>query len=506
MPAVPKVDRRRYVTKRDLVKYGYTDECPACTQLASGMHNAKVPHDDRCRDRVGELMAGDDDQRQVERVSGSDHAEVEIPRPEAGEEVDVGAPTVVEVQQSDPQSVPQSVSQPVPTVRVGGSSFLGTRSGVGSRASETNTDDREVKRVRIAESRGQKRQGEDVEELAANAEQQHHDADVEVPAHKTWMVEDVVGDAADAAPEQMNILLDAREQSMNSFVQSKTEVFEKIEESLRPLCTVEDLNDDEVMELCKLSNELNACETTAILNPSKFASCATRLGLREGFAVDLTTARANGTKWDLSLQDDRADLQRVQNREQPELLAGCPPSDNFSSLLSTCAEPREISKLKTERTKAQIRACTQACRLQMEMQEHFVHEHPKDSTSWEMPEVQSLVNDPRVYSIDGPMCRWSLKARGSKAEFMRKQTRWITSSKEIAEVLRGDGRWKRDERFVHMTGKSETVSAYPASLVVAMLSAIKRQTISDGAIRIGEMHFAGPVPDEGHYPTDLEGK
>ena len=77
----------------------------------------------------------------------------------------------------------------------------------------------------------------------------------------------------------------------------------------------------------------------------------------------------------------------------------------------------------------------------MEMQKHFVHEHPKDSTSWEMPEVQSLINDPRVYSIDGTMCRWSLKARGSneRMEFIRKQTRWLASSKEIAEVLRGDG-------------------------------------------------------------------
>ena len=101
--------------------------------------------------------------------------------------------------------------------------------------------------------------------------------------HKTWRVEDVVGDAADAAPEQMNILLDAREQSMNSLVQSKTEVLEKIEESLRPLCMVEDLNADEVMELCILSNELNACETTAVLNPSTFASIGTRFGLREGF-------------------------------------------------------------------------------------------------------------------------------------------------------------------------------------------------------------------------------
>ena len=39
-----------------------------------------------------------------------------------------------------------------------------------------------------------------------------------------------------------------------------------------------------------------------------------------------------------------------------------------------------------------------------------------------------------------------------------------------------------------------------------MLSAIKRQMISDGAIRVGELHFAGLVPDEGAYPTELEGK
>ena len=71
MSAVPRTDRRRYVTKRDLVKYGYTHECQA------GMH---ILHDGRCRDLIGELMAEDDDQRQVERVSGTVHPEVETPR------------------------------------------------------------------------------------------------------------------------------------------------------------------------------------------------------------------------------------------------------------------------------------------------------------------------------------------------------------------------------------------------------------------------------------------
>ena len=100
----------------------------------------------------------DDDQRQVERVTSRTAVEVEneIPCLEAGEEVDVGEPTVVEDQRSDPQSAQQSVSQPAPTVRMGGSSGSGTRSGVGSRACETNTDYREAKRVRVAESRGQK--------------------------------------------------------------------------------------------------------------------------------------------------------------------------------------------------------------------------------------------------------------------------------------------------------------------------------------------------------------
>ena len=214
---------------------------------------------------------------------------------------------------------------------------------------------------------------------------------------------------------------------MKSFAQSKTEVFEKIEESLRPLCMVEGLNDDEVMELCILSNELNACETTAMLNPWKFASCATRLGFREGFAVDLTTARANGTMWDLSLEDDKADLRRVQNREQPELLVG-PPSDQFSSLFNTCAEVREISKLKTEKIEPQIRACVQSYKLQMEKRKHFVHEHPKDSTSWEMPEVQSLINDPRVYVQH----RWSdvsLEFQNSRIE---KQSRVHEKANEMA--------------------------------------------------------------------------
>ena len=124
----------------------------------------------------------------------------------------------VRVAGPEPQSVPRPVQeQPVPTVRVGGSSGSGTRSGVGSRASEINTDDREAKRVRVTESRGQKEARRRCRGTGSESGRTTPRCRVKVLAHKTWRVEDVVGDAADAAPEQMN-----------SFAQSKTEVFEKI--------------------------------------------------------------------------------------------------------------------------------------------------------------------------------------------------------------------------------------------------------------------------------------
>ena len=56
-----------------------------------------------------------------------------------------------------------------------------------------------------------------------------------------------------------------------------------------------------------------------------------------------------------------------------------------------------------------------------------------------------------------------------------------------------------------MTGKSDVASEYAASPVVAMLNAIKRQVISDGALKVGKLYFTGPVPDEGDYPAELEG-
>ena len=131
MPVVPRGDQRRYVTKRDLRKFGYTDERQACTQLAAGMHNVKVPHHGRCRDRIGELVAEHEDQRQYDRVSSRAVPEAEVLRPEGGEDMDVSSPTV---------HVSEPTTRPTLTYKECRSSSSS------SRANEMNTVERILKR------------------------------------------------------------------------------------------------------------------------------------------------------------------------------------------------------------------------------------------------------------------------------------------------------------------------------------------------------------------------
>ena len=168
------------------MKYGYTDECQACTQFASGM-----PHDDRFRDRQ---MASSwhrtmtRDKLSVCLVTV--HPEVEIPRPEAGEEMASGCGTQFSNQFPQFEWVDHRVQEPE----------------LDQLQEQMKRTQMIVKRNVSDSQRAEARRGKAKtwKNWQRGAEEQHLDADVEVPAHKTWRVEDVVGDAADAAPEQMN--------------------------------------------------------------------------------------------------------------------------------------------------------------------------------------------------------------------------------------------------------------------------------------------------------------
>ena len=53
--------RRRYILKQDVARYGPTPEFEACTTLAAGAQRVTKPHSDECRARMEELMQRDED-------------------------------------------------------------------------------------------------------------------------------------------------------------------------------------------------------------------------------------------------------------------------------------------------------------------------------------------------------------------------------------------------------------------------------------------------------------
>ena len=140
MPVVPRVDRRRYVTKRDLVKYGYTDECQACTLLrqAGTMRRFLTMTDaetalasswqvmtirdklsERCREQQLTLKMKFRVRKPEKRWTLVNH------RSSHGQLVKISH------DRKHSQFHVRWKKQPIPTVRVGGSAGSGTRSGVG---------------------------------------------------------------------------------------------------------------------------------------------------------------------------------------------------------------------------------------------------------------------------------------------------------------------------------------------------------------------------------------
>ena len=85
-----------------------------------------------------------------------------------------------------------------------------------------------------------------------------------------------------------------------------------------------------------------------IYSPKRFTAMASKLGLKPGFAVDLSEVKPygphNGQPWDLTTEEDVKELEEMQDFEQPVLMTGSPPCDPFRQLLRLSAGQRDVAK------------------------------------------------------------------------------------------------------------------------------------------------------------------
>ena len=157
----------------------------------------------------------------------------------------------------------------------------------------------------------------------------------------------------------------------------------------------------EIETLANISCELSAVHIMEVYSPARFSKEASRFGLKPGFAIGLEEAKPDGSFWDLSRPEDVGAVNQLIDRDEPVLLTGSPPCDQFSHLqnINKYRVSPDQRKIRMDKALEHLRNSCSFYRKQLKAGRLFLHEAPWNATSWKDPEV-----------VRGPMCRWEMMA------------------------------------------------------------------------------------------------
>ena len=449
--------RRVYIKRTDIEQFGMTVDCPGCEAMITG--GAARMHNPACRSRIEEELGKTlEGQKRIENAQarGSNKSGIEArPDPAAGA-----------VAAGEALGIPMEDAKP----------------------------------------RGNKRQGESIE-------------DMEEEALKQMIASDEAATAAAAAPVQP--ATGASDAAMGSLaygcLTSMTTAAGKLQE--RKLLDINNL--EAVVDMGYLQqgivltepekHDISKClcdlgygrgDISEIFSPPRLAAQAQVVGLRGGFSIDLGTRKRDGTEWDLGNDLDIERVKTMQDDEDPYLLTGSPPCEAFSNLqnLNKGKVDPAVRQKRLKQARKHLKTSVMFYKRQMERDKYFLHEHPQSASSWYEEEIKELQETEGVYCVEGPMCRWHMKSEDAQGEgYVRKQTKWLTNSKVLADILDGEcsnkkgNTWHRHVQLIN--GRASEAKVYPPMLVKAILKGIRKQLEEDGEMQ-KDVCGVGPVPEE----------
>ena len=124
-----------------------------------------------------------------------------------------------------------------------------------------------------------------------------------------------------------------------------------------------------------------------VYSPPRVNVSAGKIGLVPGMSLDLTELDPHdGLPWDFTKVEKRVRARNRVKEDRPFLLIGCPPCTAYSPLFSWNKAMGTMGTEHTARTEAEGRVHLQFCaelyQMQLDAGRFFLHEHPKNATSW----------------------------------------------------------------------------------------------------------------------------
>ena len=220
-----------------------------------------------------------------------------------------------------------------------------------------------------------------------------------------------------------------------------------------------------------------------IYSPPRIAPHAEDHGFAPGWSLDLTTTDDAGRAWDFSRHDCRERARRLLKETRPLLLIGSPMCTWFSALQHFNKGKVDTAEWEAgfQRAVEHIKFVFELYDLQVRGGRYFLHEHPAQATSWQLPTVVELCSRyPHLYAVIGAMCAFGLTTPGEdgKEQPAQKLTRWLTNSPFLAATL--ERKCPRDHAHtVLLNGRAKAAQVYPPALCRAVVAGFAEQLRAD---------------------------
>ena len=122
-----------------------------------------------------------------------------------------------------------------------------------------------------------------------------------------------------------------------------------------------------------------------------------------------------------------------------------------------------------------IKFCLELYKIQVKGCRHYVHEHPKTSTAWQLPEMVEFIMKTDAVIADTCMCAFGMTAVDEIGSgLVKKETRIMTSSPEVAK--RVTRQCQGGHRHVLLiSGSAKHAQVYPRSFCNMICEGIAAQ-------------------------------
>ena len=237
--------------------------------------------------------------------------------------------------------------------------------------------------------------------------------------------------------------------------------------------------------MCK--HLLAMMEVAEVYSPPRVTEMARRMGLRVGWALDITTQGYDGRDLDFNQLEMLNRAIRKVLQDKPLLIIGSPVCTALSKLNNSnyCRmDPMEVQR-KMEYGRRHPEFCTKLYNIQWETGRYFLHEHPASASSWQEKCIQRMLCKHGVTKVVGDQCRYGLTSSdGKHTGLAKKSTGFMTNSPCIAAALnkrcKNTKQHQVHEHVVLINGGPKAAQVYPSALCKAVCQGIRQQIIVDG--------------------------